>query len=88
MGQTLILPVKWNKATGKQIVDAKGNEKLLTNGIRGSLRQSDFEWCTWNKMDKNSFTIDLENIESIDNVTIGCLTKLRYGGTQTTDTIG
>lgn len=79
MGQTLILPVKWNKATGKQIVDAKGNEKLLTNGIRGSLRQSDFEWCTWNKMDKNSFTIDLGNIESIDNVTIGCLTNYGMG---------
>lgn len=79
MGQTLILPVKWNKATGKQIVNVKGNERLLTNGIRGSLRQSDFEWCTWDKMERNSFTIDLGKEDIINNVTVGCLTNYGMG---------
>lgn len=79
MGQVLVLPVKWNKATGKKIINAKGNEKLLTNGVRGSLRQSDFEWCTWDNMDKNSFTVDLENVEIINNITIGCLTNYGMG---------
>lgn len=79
MGKVLELPIVWNKATGKQTVNSKGNEKLLTNGIRGSLRQSDFEWCTWDNVDKSSFTIDLGQIEVVNNITLGCLTNYGMG---------
>ena len=78
IGQVLEIPIIRNMATGKQTIDAKGNEKLLTNGIRGSLRQSDFEWCTWrNELNPLLLTLDLEKKETIHHIKIGCLTN--YG---------
>lgn len=77
MGKTLILPIMWNKATGKSILNAKLNEEVLTNGIRGSLKNTDFEWCCWTKSDFISFTIDLQKTEELNTFTIGCITN--YG---------
>lgn len=79
MGKVLEIPVKWNKATGKLTVNPKGNERLLTNGVRGSLRQSDFEWCTWDNVEKSSFTIDLGQCEAVNSITLGCLTNYGMG---------
>lgn len=77
MGQTLVLPIAWNKATGKPILGNKPNEKLMTNGVRGSLKYTDFEWCCWEKSDHISFTIDLLQKEKLSTFTIGCVTN--YG---------
>lgn len=77
MGQTLILPIAWNKATGKTILDVTPNELVLTNGIRGSLKNTDFEWCCWMKSDLVSFTVDLQGTEKLNTFTIGCITN--YG---------
>lgn len=77
MGKTLVLPIEWNKATAKPIVNSNADEKLLTNGIRGSLKQSDFEWCSWPKSDSISFTLDLQKKEQFHVVTLGCITN--YG---------
>lgn len=77
MGQTLVLPIAWNKATGKPILGNKPNEKLMTNGVRGSLKYTDFEWCCWEKSDHISFTIDLLEKEKLSTFTIGCITN--YG---------
>ena len=77
MGQTLVLPIAWNKATGKPILGNKPNEKLMTNGVRGSLKYTDFEWCCWEKSDHISFTIDLLQKEKLSTFTIGCITN--YG---------
>lgn len=77
MGQTLVLPIVWNKATGKPILGNKPNEKLMTNGVRGSLKYTDFEWCCWEKSDHISFTIDLLQKEKLSTFTIGCITN--YG---------
>ena len=77
MGQTLVLPIAWNKATGKPILGNKPNEKLMTNGVRGSLKYTDFEWCCWEKSDHISFTIDLQQKEKLSTFTIGCITN--YG---------
>ena len=79
MGEVLVLPVEWNKATGKNIVDAKGDEVLLTNGIRGSLRHSDFEWCTWNNQKDASFVLDMGETDTVNKVILGCVTN--YGMT-------
>ena len=75
MGKTLVLPVKWNKATAKPIsgVNAEGL-KLLVNGVRGSLKQTDFEWCSWMNNDTIAFTVDLRKKEDIHTVTLGCIT--------------
>ena len=77
MGKTLILPVIWNKATGKPVFGDNKNVEVVTNGIRGSLKQTDYEWASWEKSDTVSFTIDLLKKETIHTVTVGCITN--YG---------
>ena len=75
MGKTLILPVRWNLATAKPVSGDSPSVKLLTNGIRGSLKYSDSEWCTWNDNDSVSFTIDLLKPETLNTLTLGCITN-------------
>lgn len=77
VGQTLVLPINWNLATGKTIISGNTATKVLTNGIRGSLKQSDFEWCSWEKSDSVSFVVDLEKEQPIQSFTIGSVTN--YG---------
>lgn len=75
IGKTLVLPVEWNKATAKPILGSNTEKlKLLVNGVRGSLKQTDFEWCSWMNNDTISFTIDLQKKEEIHTVTLGCIT--------------
>lgn len=75
MGKTLILPVRWNLATAKPVLGTNPAEKLLTNGIRGSLKYSDFEWCSWADNDSVSFTIDLLKPEVLNTLILGCITN-------------
>lgn len=75
MGKTLELPIHWNLATAKPVQGNTPNEKLLTNGVRGSLKYSDFEWCSWTKNDSISFTVDLLRKEVLDRFTLGCITS-------------
>lgn len=79
MGKTLVLPITWNKATAKTILGNKQNEMLMLNGVRGSLKQTDFEWCCWDKNDLISFTIDLQQKEKMNTFTIGCITNYGMG---------
>ena len=75
MGKTLILPARWNLATAKPVLGTNPAEKLLTNGIRGSLKYSDFEWCSWADNDSVSFTIDLLKPEMLNTLILGCITN-------------
>lgn len=77
MGKTLTLPLVWNKATAKPLLGNKPGEKILVNGVRGSLRQSDFEWCSWENSDSVAFTVDLKKKESLRTLSLGCITN--YG---------
>ncbi|MCC8118270.1 MAG: family 20 glycosylhydrolase [Bacteroidales bacterium] len=74
-GQPLMLDVDFNPATGRS-VDAKnisnGYGYALTNGIRGSLRNSDFEWAGWHNRDA-AFVVDLGSEQTITKVTLGAL---------------
>lgn len=72
-GKTLILPVEWNKATAKPLVNAASGMEVLVNGLRGSLKQTDFEWYTG----AMSVTVDLQQPEDIQSCTAGCITN--YG---------
>lgn len=72
-GKTLILPVEWNKATAKPLVNAVSGMEVLVNGLRGSLKQTDFEWYTG----AMSVTVDLQQPEDIRSCTAGCITN--YG---------
>lgn len=78
MGQTLELPVVWNPATAKAIksTGADGIGRLV-NGVRGSLKYTDSEWCSWMKNDSVAFTLDLKKSEMVNRLTLGSITN--YG---------
>ena len=79
MGETLDLQLTWNKATAKPLLGNKKNEMLLVNGLRGSLKYTDFEWCNWNQNDSISFKIDLQGREILNKFAIGCITNYGMG---------
>ena len=78
MGKTLTLPLHWNKATARPVQDGNSQTYRLTNGLGGSNKQSDFEWCGWYDEDA-TFTIDLGKTEAINEITIGCITNYGMG---------
>ncbi len=78
LGQMLELPVIWNKATTKPVKSAgTGDVYMLTNGIRGSQKYTDLEWCSWMKSDTVTFTLDLKKPELVNKLTLGSITN--YG---------
>lgn len=78
LGQMLELPVIWNKATAKPVKSAgTGDIYMLTNGIRGSQKYTDQEWCSWMKSDTVTFTLDLKKPELVNKLTLGSITN--YG---------
>ncbi len=72
LGQTLLLPITFNKATAKPIscVGVKAPVERLVNGLRGSDKPSDFEWCGWYRAD-GAFVVDLERVEAISRISLG-----------------
>ena len=74
-GQTLELPIGRNKATARRVISGRPAAGLLVNGVRGSLRQTDFEWCHFH--DDAALVIDLGKVTDVDQVSIGTLTN--YG---------
>ena len=77
-GKTLTLNVTFNKATGREVTSDVATDYVLTNGLRGSDRHTDFEWAGWYGKD-GSFTVDLGKRTSIKKVTLGCLTNSGMG---------
>ena len=77
MGMVLTLPIQWNKATAKRVISSNSDAQLLTNGLRGSNKYTDFEWCLSEKNDSTSFVIDLDKSEQLNTLTLGCITN--YG---------
>lgn len=74
MGKTLPLDIRWSLATGKKVISSNENGYVLTNGVRGSLRHSDFEWAGWYDQDA-SFVLDLGKKTQVSEVSIGCITN-------------
>lgn len=73
MGKTLILRLDDNKATGRPVTSGNCNNELqdvLTNGLRGSQRQSDFEWAGWYDRDAE-FVVDLGEVQDVKNASLG-----------------
>lgn len=78
MGQLLEFRVEWNAATAKAIKSVGAdNIRLLVNGVRGSEKYTDSEWCSWMKSDTVSFTLDLKRAETVNKLTLGAITN--YG---------
>ena len=78
-GKVLTLDLKWNKATGKAVI-GNTNPKmfLLTNGVRGTDKHTDFEWCGWYDQDV-TFTLDLGKEESFNKVSLGHVVNYGMG---------
>lgn len=74
VGKTLTLDLDWNKATTCSVKSDKPQAGVLTNGLRGSTKHTDFEWCGWYDTDF-SFTVDLLETKPFNSVTLGCLTN-------------
>ena len=74
MGETLLLDLQWNKATGKEVLVSNEKRYVLTNGVRGSLRHTDFEWAGWYDEDA-SFVLDMGKRTPVKEVRIGCITN-------------
>lgn len=86
MGKILLLPLQWNKATTKPILDVAADKKLskeqkglLVNGLHGSDRQTDFEWVGNISGNPIAFTVDLLQQESITSVSIGSISFYGMG---------
>lgn len=77
-GEVLTLDVSFNKATGRKVTSEAANDYVLTNGLRGSNRHSDFEWVGWYGKD-GSFLIDLGKRISIEEVILGCINNSSMG---------
>ena len=69
LGKILSLPLGWNKATACSFV--YGGDPVLVNGVRGSLRRSDFEWAA--AADIDSLCIDLGRVADVKNVILGAV---------------
>ncbi len=78
-GEILTLPVHWNKATAKTILENDNPDVyMLTNGLKGSDKHTDMEWCGWYDMDI-SFVLDLGETTSIDKVVLGHVVNYGMG---------
>lgn len=73
MGKTLVLPLRWNKATAKRLMRSNPVERRMINGVRGSLKYTDFEWASWTRNDSVAFTLDLRSREQVQTLSLGCI---------------
>lgn len=75
LGRTLALNLDFNKATGCKVIAPtcyNGLAFTLTNGLRGSNRNSDSEWAGWWNQTAE-FTVDLGEKQPIEKVNLGTL---------------
>ena len=77
MGETLVLPLAWNLATAKPLAAGPKEAAIVTNGLRGSLKQTDFEWFTGPLGEDYSLTLDLKQSTAFRQFVVGCVTN--YG---------
>ncbi len=79
MGKTLELRPGWNLATAKPLLGLPPQAGILVNGLRGSLKQTDFEWYTGDTSRPLAFTVDLLERQEIRECTVGCITNYGMG---------
>ncbi|WP_299576765.1 glycoside hydrolase family 20 protein [uncultured Sunxiuqinia sp.] len=78
MGKTLTLDLLKNKATACPVITENARAYVLTNGVRGSDRHSDFEWAGWYNQDA-SFVVDLQEKQAISAVQLGTVSNFGMG---------
>lgn len=75
-GETLRLDISFNKATGHdaEMPNGNGYHHVLTNGLRGSLRNSDFEWAGVHNRTAE-ITLDMGAATDISEIALGNLSN-------------
>ena len=73
MGKTLVLPVRKNEATGKNLLRSNAVERRVVNGVRGSLKNADGEWASWTKNDSIVLTLDMGSRKKMNRIVLGYL---------------
>lgn len=73
MGKTLVIPVRKNEITGKNLLRSNQIEKRVLNGVRGSLKNTDGEWASWTRNDSIALTIDVGTRKTLTRVSLGYL---------------
>ncbi len=78
-GEVLTLNLRYNLATSKPISGANGKSlSVLVNGLRGSRKHSDFEWCGWHNSDA-WFVVDLQKEQKLHFLSLGTVTNYGMG---------
>lgn len=77
-GEVLILDITWNKATGKTVLSDNKKSYVLTNGLKGTDKYTDGEWCGWYDQDI-SFVLDLGKDEEVNRVELGHVVNYGMG---------
>ncbi len=75
LGKTLELKLDFNKATARPVLTSNCRNGLaytLTNGLRASDRNSDFEWAGWWN-ETAEFTVDLGACQPVKDIKLGTL---------------
>ena len=92
MGELLIIPIVYNKATATRLLRSNVLEQHMLNGVRGSMKYTDGEWAGWTQNDSVCLTIDLLKRQPVKKVTIGMINnygmavhKAKYIGVQLSD---
>lgn len=78
-GKLLELPLTWNLATARPLTGIPQTANIVVNGLRGSLKESDFEWYTGDLGKDISFTVDLQEEKDIQECTVGNITNYGMG---------
>lgn len=76
-GKVLTLDFAFNEATGAKVDATACNNDLayvLTNGLRGTEKSSDFEWAGWHNANAE-FVIDLGKLKPVKNITLGTISN-------------
>lgn len=73
MGEVLLLPIKMNGITGKNILRSTPVERRIVNGVRGSLKNTDGEWASWLNNDSIVLTFDVGSRKILTRVLLGYL---------------
>jgi hexosaminidase len=79
MGQTLVLPIRMNPVTGRNLLRSNPIERRMVNGVRGSLKCTDGEWASWAKNDSIVLTFDVGSRKGLHHLLLGCLNNYGLG---------
>lgn len=73
MGETLIIPIRKNEVTGKNVLRSNPVERRVVNGVRGSLKSMDGEWASWTKNDSIVLVFDMGSRKKMKRISLGFL---------------